>query len=208
MNVNQDRRPMTGPDAAAEQDEVLAQLVNAVEALSAQQEQLDASQSEMGATIVKIMEELQDDVDDSPLSPWTRSERTSQDWADLVDWLDLMTSAHSVHELPPCWVAHEELVLEVEAARSAWIGAARRHARRRGSDLSSWYAYVWHPLRRRFGEWQQCRNGHVADRLAPSTDRTLVPAAPSQSAAQQAAPEMHEMGGDPSWHDEPEDITL
>lgn len=167
-------------ETLVERDNLIAKMWSGMERLSADVESLASNQTAMGSTIEQILAELSDDNagDEDPLHPWTRMPRTRHDWLELVAWVDEMSAAHNVAELPVCWPAHEQLVLELDAARSAWIEAARRHRKRHTSAMWNWYSYVWIPLRARLAAWDRCRSEHAAD---PSSAQTRMEFLPSSS---------------------------
>lgn len=90
---------------------------------------------------------------------WTRTGRTRADSDALTWWADEMTTAHAITALPPCWPAHERLVLELDAIRSAWIEAQAARNQGPSSLLASWYHYTRWPFWDRI-DHKPCRGHH------------------------------------------------
>ena len=109
------------------------------------------------------------------LRTWTRGPRSREDWETLIAWVDEICAAHAVTIIPPCWLAHEDWVLELEALRAAWISAMATHERRPDSELISWYTYYWRPFLHHVESIDRCRNGHQPDPTATVTNKELLP---------------------------------
>lgn len=163
-------------ESLVERDVALQTMLEGLESLAKDVETLGSNQEKLGSTVDQILASLEEEsTPDTPYLPWTRGERSAADWTDLADWVDMMAAAHSLAELPACWLAHEGLVLEIEAARSAWLDAGKRHAKGPTSLLWHWYSYTWTPLRHRLGDWHQCRSSHQPDPVVPVTARGYLP---------------------------------
>lgn len=164
-------------DDEAVQDELTANL-------SARVTEIARTQNELIEVVAQMMSDREaprpvlPGVDD--LAPWTRdAARTAAEWEQLVDWFDLMIDAHAITEIPACWLAHESLVLEIEAIRIAWIGAQLSLKDAPNSAVAHWYSYYWTPLRHRLATWPQCRVTHQPDPQPAHTDRQYLPLPPS-----------------------------
>lgn len=169
-------------------DDKLDKMMHIVEVLATEVEDLGIGQSELSRRLAEIGQTPPTEPQfPEQLRPWTRGPRTTTDWDLLVAWVDEIAAAHAVAGLPPCWPAHERLVLELEAARSAWYEAAAIHATKPTSAMWSWYAYTWHPLRRTLDDWDSCRTGHQPDPATAATDRHYLPILPAFEAPSEDA---------------------
>jgi hypothetical protein len=171
-----DTDPQLAPaiEAAVDDDDLLAQVLQVLQTLMDQAEinerEIDELKRKIEEPKPRQTEGPRKSLPDS--HPWTRDQRTETEWHELVAWVDEICAAHDVADLPVCWPAHEHLVNQWEAARSAWYTAAVVHP---GAAMWTWYQYTWHPLRRQMTEHTSCRNGHIDDPDAPATDQAFIP---------------------------------
>lgn len=109
------------------------------------------------------------------LWPWSLDPaRTAEEWDRLIVWVDGICESHAVTAIPPCWLAHPDLVNQLEALRCAWEAATAHHP---GPELISWYTYSWRPFLAYVQSVDQCRNGHRPDPAATATDVGFHPLA-------------------------------
>ncbi|RRD50527.1 hypothetical protein [Arachnia propionica] len=112
------------------------------------------------------------------LWPWSLDpDRTVEEWERLIVWVDGMCVTHAVTAIPPCWLAHPDLVNQLEALRCAWEIAAANHP---GPELIAWYTYSWRPFLGYVQGVDRCRNGHQPDPPATVTDARFHPLAAEQ----------------------------
>lgn len=165
-------------ESLVERDTMITEVWRRVEEIAGDVDALASDQTAMSLIIEHLVEDIDEEESaavEVALRPWTRMPRTRQDWLDLVAWVDEMSAAHSLAEMPVCWPAHEQLVLELDAARAAWNVAVARHQKTVSDAMWSWYSYVWTPLRARLAAWDRCRNGHIADPVGALTGMEFLP---------------------------------
>lgn len=114
------------------------------------------------------------------LWPWSLDPaRTAEDWDRLIVWVDGICATHAVTVIPPCWLAHPDLVNQLEALRCAWEAAVAHHP---GPELISWYTYSWRPFLAYVQSVDRCRNGrHQPDPAATVTDAGFHPLATAEA---------------------------
>ena len=117
------------------------------------------------------------------LWPWSLDPaRTAEEWDRLIVWVDGICASHAVTAIPPCWLAHPDLVNQLEALRCAWEAAAAHHP---GPELISWYTYSWRPFLSYVQSIDRCRNGHhQPDPAATVTDVGFHPLAAAEAPAE------------------------
>ncbi|MDO5066355.1 MAG: hypothetical protein Q4D96_03640 [Propionibacteriaceae bacterium] len=109
------------------------------------------------------------------LWPWSMDpDRSVEDWERLIVWVDGICATHAVTAIPPCWLAHPDLVNQLEALRCAWELAAAHHP---SPELIAWYTYSWRPFLAYVQGVDRCRNGHQPDPPATVTDVAFHPLA-------------------------------
>ena len=109
------------------------------------------------------------------LWPWSLDpDRSVEKWERLVVWVDGICAAHAVTVIPPCWLAHPDLVNQLEALRCGWEVAAAHHP---SGELIAWYTYSWRPFLSYAQSVDRCRNGHQPDPPATATDPSFHPVA-------------------------------
>lgn len=107
--------------------------------------------------------------------PWiVGPSRTMEEWERLIVWVDGICATHAVTAIPPCWLAHPNLVNQLEALKCAWEDATDHHP---GPKLISWYTDSWRPFLEYVQTVDRCRNGHQPDPAAMVTDTSFRPAA-------------------------------